>query len=191
MTGVEVLLDGLHGIGNAVSSQIASQIGASFVGFVFLWAAVPKLRSPARAARAVADFGLARRPSGTVGAALGATELVLAVALLVPPTQEYALPLAGTILLVFSGLILRALLRGERFSCYCFGSESRLSRASLLRTVGLTAIAGVSLLGASHGEVVSWSQEAVFTTVAGLSLVGSALLGAALPAILKPEALQS
>ncbi|MFF0312045.1 MauE/DoxX family redox-associated membrane protein [Streptosporangium sp. NPDC004379] len=143
---------------------------------VFVLAVVAKLRDlpafvkatgdlsglPARAARpaavaVVAAEGAAAFMTGAGGAAL-----------------RWGLLLAAVLLLVFSAQLTRALLRGRRISCNCFGRGTQpISALDLIRNAGLITCACAALLlqaSAPRQGVLQADALALVTVMAALSV---------------------
>jgi hypothetical protein len=190
---------GLDTIGGAVGAIVGSQ--AVFVclalglACVFVLSGVPKLRKPELAALAIVDFGVMHRASRRAGLALGAAECCLALALAVAAAADTTvvrvLPALAAALLLwgFVALIAGALRSGAEFACYCFGSdEGSLSPVTLIRT-GLLATLAIVLAVASFGDATGPSvSEWIAGLLVGVSAVGSAVLLAKVPAILRVSA---
>ncbi len=160
MEGLELISRFFSGLADTASTLDARGAGLWILTGVFLLSGFLKLRSPGRAAMAMADFGVVRRPTRKLGILLGAAEMGLACALLTATVRNGELALlvvggAALLLWTFTGLILRSLLADEQFECFCFGdSGSKLSRWTALRTGALALLAtGVSALSAAMGHV--------------------------------------
>jgi hypothetical protein len=91
-----------------------------------------KVRRPLPAALAMVRFGLSRRVESRRGVAAGLIELAIAAALLasLSPVGPGAAATLGCLFIIITA---RALARGERFVCACFGGREQLSYRTLLR----------------------------------------------------------
>ena len=143
MGGFEPIADLVNAVWVAVRSPDGQDVVVLFVAGVLVLSSVAKLRHPRLAALAIADFGLVGRPQRAYGIALGLFELGLAGALVIQPGSPVVLGALSLTLLVFTGLIVRALRGSERFACFCFGGEEELSRATLLRNIVLLVLVAV------------------------------------------------
>ncbi|MFE7798471.1 peroxiredoxin family protein [Nocardia sp. NPDC057440] len=94
------------------------------VSAVFGLSAVGKLMDRAATRKSVAEFGLPIRWAPVVAWGLPMLEAVIAVAVLPPWTAVAAAVLATLVLAVFTGAVIRLLVRGKRPACSCFGSLS-------------------------------------------------------------------
>jgi len=186
-------MDGLEALGSAAADLIASLgsvEGLSAIVLllvvIFTWSAAVKLRNPARAGRAMVDFGIAGGVRPLAGAGLGLFEAGLMAALvagllwqpelLSPVAWAATAALAG-----FAILIARSLARGERFACFCFGdSDAGISWATLARTLALAALAATVALKdvALTGQP---AQDVILEAVVAVGFVGVAVTGARIP----------
>lgn len=105
------------------------------LGIVFMLAAIPKLHHPAAFTRTLQDYELVPRAiTRALAASVVAIEAFLAVAFLTGWMTAIAVPLAASVLLVFSAAVAVNLQRGRRVACGCFGGASeRISLRSLVR----------------------------------------------------------
>ena len=133
---------------------------AAIPGLALVWAGALKLRRPFPASLAIVRFGLARRVRPAVGRAAGGIEVAAGTLLLARPQSPWAYVPAIALLGLFVGLLSRAVARGERFGCACFGSEADegISLVTLGRTAALLALCATALgwtqaasLGAPYG----------------------------------------
>jgi hypothetical protein len=117
-------------------------LSALVLAATFVWAAVAKLTDRARTAAGFAALGVPR--AATAARVVPAVELVLAVALALVPAPAAAL--AGALLVGFTIVLARAIARGVRVGCGCFGSSRRdqVSPADLVRNALLLAAAVVA-----------------------------------------------
>lgn len=156
------------------------------VAWVFLWAGVTKLLRPDGAARAVVDFGITKSPSRAAGRSVGVLEVGIALFLVVPGTARLGASMATLVLVVFTGLIGRALHSGRDFPCFCFGTEaSRISRGSLARSASLAALTGTVTI--AFPALRPDPLETVLAAAASLSIVGAAVVGWLLISVLSAD----
>jgi hypothetical protein len=126
---------------SADSDQLAVAL-ASVPALLLVWAGVEKLRRPFPASLAIVRFGLAKRVRPRVGRAAGAVELAAGVALMARPQSPWTYMPAAALLFVFVFLLARAVGRGERFACACFGARETdsITPVTILRTAVLLAL---------------------------------------------------
>ena len=167
-----------------------SLVGA-VVWFVFLSAGLRKLRDATGTAAAMRGFGLPVGSAQTLAPLLPWLELAVAALLLVPTLAWLGAGLAAGLLLVFTGLILQALLRGQRPACNCFGHAAAqpISWATAARNALLLALSLGLLLGASGwldaGLINLWAHTAgslsplalTLCVVCGLALAQAVVIG--------------
>ena len=152
--------------------QDLGSAAALFLAAVFAWAGAVKLVSPARTSNAFRDLGLPG--AALLARAVPVAELALSAALILSPRAGGAAAL-GTLVL-FTGVVLRALRQGKRAGCGCFGAATSgedLSYVEPARNL-LLAVAAVAALSASD-----LGRPSLAATVAVTSLVvaGSLALG--------------
>ncbi|WP_328407927.1 peroxiredoxin family protein [Nocardia sp. NBC_00403] len=94
------------------------------VSAVFGLSAVGKLMDRAAMRKSAAEFGVPIQWAPVVAWGLPMLEAVIAVAVLPPWTAVAAAVLATLVLAVFTGAVIRLLVRGRRPACSCFGSLS-------------------------------------------------------------------
>jgi hypothetical protein len=187
MEGFDQVGAWLTSIGETLSSDAAVRAAAWLLAGVFVVSAYEKLRRPALAGMAMADFRVIRRPSSTAGRALGLVELALGVALVGGALAGGALLLgtaavAALLLCSFVVLIARSLRADARFDCYCFGpGGSPLSWRTLLRTASLAATA----LAIPVLADVPAASAAHLDSSLGIGVLCSAALVSALPRLLR------
>ncbi len=173
--------DALH----LLRSEPAHGIAVWFLAVVFLWSGVVKLRRPALAAMAIADFGVFRRPRPGFGSALGAAEVLLAVLLVSGLVPVLVLPVAAALLWFFAFLIARSLFSGESFACFCFGdSDSKLSRWTLARTVALALVASAQISVPVLASYPILNQTYLLQAVSAVALLGTLVLIGRVPKLL-------
>jgi hypothetical protein len=155
---------------------------AGVLATVFLVSGSLKARRPFAAALALTRFGVLRRVRPSAGRAVGVLELVLGMSLLAMPGSPVPFVTAALLLSLFTFLIGRALLRGERFACSCFAeSGGALSWRTLVRTAALLAgaVAGAALTLRPAPEVLAVEQR-LAGLILGVLVFGAALLAAEL-----------
>lgn len=157
-TAIHLVRPGVH----VLAEDPGSSVAMLFLALIFVWSGATKLRRPALAAMAIVDFKVMRRVYPPLGFALGAGELLLALALtLGGPISWLSLSVAGITLWFFALLIARSLWSGERFACFCFGdTDSALSGFTLLRTVSLALLASLLAVFATPASVYRWASVA-------------------------------
>jgi hypothetical protein len=137
-------------VNHAVASLRTADVHNSallFLAAVFVWSGTAKLRRPTLTALALVDFGLAESVKPRLGVVLASSELGVAALLILgavegAPYRTLATSVALVLLMSFVALITRALIRGERFACFCFGDAGAgLSRFTLVRAGALAALA--------------------------------------------------
>jgi hypothetical protein len=158
---------------DVVLSSSAAAVGAWIIAGVFIWGGTSKLLQAQLATRAMAEFGLIQQQRSIYGKTLGLGEIGIGIGLIVLP---WCFALTATALLAaFTTLIGRALHRGKRFPCGCFGRrEELISRRALGRTLVLTIVsAAVTLQVISLGipSLVSYVTEGLYVVGAFLAAV--------------------
>lgn len=149
---------------------------------VFIVAGLGKLADLDASRRAVEEFGVHARAAGTVGVALPLVELGLAVALIPVATARWAAGAAVVLLIAFSVVVARALVRGDEVECNCFGNigSAPVGPATMVRNVGLAVVAGFIAVapGAPGTSIGAWlghrSDAELVAFWLGLALVGLA-----------------
>ena len=130
---------------------------------VFVTAGIAKLLDRAGTRDAVVEFGVGRRLSHMVAAALPILEIAIGVALVPNPTSQYAAIAAGALLAAFTVAIGRSLARGQAPRCHCFGQVHS-------RPVGIGTVArNVTLFAcAAFVAVAGWDDAGVIVVIAAL-----------------------
>jgi Methylamine utilisation protein MauE len=158
------------------ASTASSAVAAGLLVVVFAWSGATKIARPFGAAVALTRFRLARHVRPDAARAIGLGELALAVALLLDPAGIGSLVAAAVVLAAFSAVVARAVRAGETFPCACFGNEQRpLSTATIVRNLGLLAVAGAGLAAAVVG-VRTTAADRAYGFVFGALLVCGVLL---------------
>jgi peroxiredoxin/uncharacterized membrane protein YphA (DoxX/SURF4 family) len=135
----------------------ASLAGAIILVITFAIAGVAKLRDHDGTRQAAVDFGVPPRVAPAFAVALPIAELAVVAALAVPSLRRAGAVAAAGMLLAFSLATARALRRGVRPNCHCFGqvSDAPVSARTILRNGALLAVAVlVIVIGA---RPVDWS----------------------------------
>lgn len=145
------------------------------LALVFAVAAAGKVRARAEFAASVRDMvGVADRPAGYLADASIGAEAVTAVLLAVPATGRIGAALAGALLLCFTALILRLILRRESVACSCFGASAEPAGwLQVGRNAFLLALAGVGGLAWSPDGLRPGLVTALFGAVAVAAIVAS------------------
>lgn len=153
-------------------SGFASAVAGGLAAVLF-FSGGTKLLDPAPAAAAMARFGVVRRARAAHARALGVGEVLLGAALLVPQRgfSVLALAAAAALFALFAALQAKALRRGERFACGCFGDDDEpISSRSVARTAALCAAAVAAAAVAWRGEGPSFAP-AYAAALGGLSVL--------------------
>lgn len=130
----------------------------------------------------VAAFGASIRSARYVAGVLPLAELAAAVALLLQPTARWAGVCAELLLLLFTAVIARALIRGETFDCNCFGQlgAEQISWRTLVRNGVLAILAGLVIAEAPGSALTAWTTS----TPAANVVAGAAVIAAVMLAVL-------
>lgn len=168
-------------------------IGASALGFVFVWSALAKLRDPAAAGEAIASFGLTRRAIPAAAVLAATLELGLGLLLISGFARVGALVATAALLLFFSIVIGHNLRLGRRFPCGCFGAvDGPLSTVTLLRSAALAVTALGLAAAAWRSEAGSgWRDcELALHAIGGLASLGLLVTTIAFVAVARSPRLQ-
>lgn len=172
MSGLDILGGLIADIADVASEPAFFAVALWLLAGVFAVSGFAKLRQPALAAFAIADFGVVSRPNPRHGTALGIFEVALAASLAAMSAvaglgASVVAGAAAVLLWIFVILIIRSLSAGDRFECFCFGrSDSSLSARTVLRTAALAILATVTSVGLAGTDALTPS-----------ALVGSAAIG--------------
>lgn len=155
------------------------------LGLVFAIAGLAKLTNWRGSVRAAREFGASPGLARAVGVVLPPVELALAGALLARPSARWGATAAGLLLIAFTAVILRAMRRGERPDCHCFGQlhsaavgPLTLVRNGLLAAVAVVvAVAGWNDAGTSATGWVSSLDATQAVGLAVAALLTSAIVG--------------
>ncbi|MER6809268.1 MauE/DoxX family redox-associated membrane protein [Spirillospora sp. NPDC000708] len=145
------------------------------LALVFVASAAGKLRGRGAYARfTAATARLVPRPVAATGtrwiaAAVVGAEAAVVVLLVLPATAAAGFALAAVLLAAFTAAIVRALARGDRAPCACFGdADTPLGPRQVVRNLSLATAAlaglGATLSGGSH---LPGATGALFAVAAG------------------------
>jgi len=115
------------------------------VAALFLFAAITKLFDPSSFAQQIANYQLAPWPATAVlSVFLPALELCVGICLLLGRWESGALVWLAILLMIFSGALLSAILRGLSIDCGCFGRsvENTGTLWPLIRNLALLVVTG-------------------------------------------------
>jgi Methylamine utilisation protein MauE len=174
----------LAGAFDLLTTPAGYGIAVWILAIVFAWSGLAKLRRPTLAAMAVHDFGVLSRVRPRIGGVLGASEMLLALALIIGALPVVFLPVTAGFLWTFVLLITRSLRLGKDFSCFCFGdSDSRVSRLTLIRTAALAGLA--SILALAPLRYAGFDQVYLLQAISAAALVGTIALAGKIPKLLR------
>lgn len=168
----------LESIGGALLSPQMSLILQASLSLVFLISGIYKLRHPVAAAASAVLFGLPVSLTRTTGLALGASEFLLGISLLVPTRQValLALGVSAALCVGFTVITSRALHRGESFECSCLG-EGSVSKLSVMRAGAMLTAALLAISGMEVNERLVTLEFASTAICVALALVCAPYLG--------------
>jgi uncharacterized membrane protein len=115
------------------------------IAALFLFAAVTKLVDPSSFAQQIANYQLTPwLATAVLSVFLPALELSVGVCLLLGRWESGALAWVAVLLIIFSGALLSAIVRGLSIDCGCFGRsiENTGTLWPLIRNLGLLAVTG-------------------------------------------------
>lgn len=115
------------------------------IAVLFLFAATTKLVDPSSFAQQIANYQLTPWPATAVLAVfLPAVELCVGICLLIGRWESGALIWLATLLTIFSGALLIAIIRGLSIDCGCFGRsvENTGTLWPLIRNLALLGVTG-------------------------------------------------
>lgn len=176
MSGLDALWGLIADIADLANDPAFLAAALWLLAAVFAVSGFAKLRQPALAAFAIADFGVVRRPKPGQGMALGVVEVMLAVSLagmsaVAGVAATVVAGAAAALLWIFAFLIARSLFAGDRFECFCFGpGDSSISTRTVVRTVALAILATVTSVGLAATSALDVS------TLTGYAAVGVGVL---------------
>ncbi len=148
-------------------------IGRVILALVFAAAAVAKAVDRGRSRDSLSSFGVPGRLVGPAAFLLPLAELCVAALLLPAATAVGAATAACVVLAVFSAAIVRALVRGERPDCNCFGRlHSRpVGKPELVRNALLAAAAlAIAVAGPGRSLVEALSTSHPWLLAGGIAI---------------------
>lgn len=163
--------------------DVVALVGRAILVLAFGVAAVGKLIDRAGTLRALEDFRVPAVLVPPVSWLLPVTEVTVAVLLLVQPVAREASAAAAILLLVFTGGIAAAMLRGEAPDCNCFGQigSQPAGKGTLARNAALGAVAVFVVAYGAGSDPGSWFKHQTAAEVAVMILfIISLALAAAL-----------
>lgn len=170
----------IKAIADATYSPTVLGVECWLLAIVFLWSGTTKVLRPTLAAEAIRNFGIAKRAQPAFGMSLGIVEIGLAVALASALAPLEAAAVAAMLLTLFVGLLTRSVIRGDRFPCFCFGSEREpVSLGTIGRTAVLASIAWLAFAQTLDFVPSPGAQSWFLDGVVGASLVGLVVLAGA------------
>jgi len=143
----------------------------ALTSLVFATAGASKLAKPGTARRTLKEFGVDERLSA-LGVALAPIEISVAAALMLTRSARWGALVAGVLLLVFTGAMVRVLRSGRRPDCGCFGGvgSAPVSVWSLARNA-ILFLASLLVAAAGPGDGVGvWTSSHGAVSVAALAL---------------------
>lgn len=153
------------------------------LGFVFLWSGTAKLPAIEATREAIGRFRVVREPTRVHAISLSITEIAIGASLVAGFARALALIVASFALLLFSILVVAAVVRGEKFECNCFGpTGTQISWRTAARTLSLCALASVLLAGASDPVV---SNALAVDLALALGTLGAVATASLLPPLLR------
>jgi uncharacterized membrane protein YphA (DoxX/SURF4 family) len=153
-------------------------IGRLGLACVLAYAGIAKLRDRAGTRGTLVRFGAPGSVAPAAALALPLLELAVAVALVPATTARAAGVVAAVLLTLFTAVIARAVIAGDRAPCNCFGVRPRrgaraLGAPALVRNLLLTGVAiavAVTATPQSIGSAVG-GIDATVTVIAGVAVV--------------------
>jgi thiol-disulfide isomerase/thioredoxin len=149
------------------------------LALVFIVAAFGKFFDLEGSRRALTEFGVSERIARFGGLALPATELCVAIALLIRPSARWGSAGAALLLCIFVAAVARAMSQGRAPDCHCFGQihSEPAGASTLIRNVVFGAAAVFVLVG-GNGPSLNGGLESLDGTQ--FALLGTSVLAAAL-----------
>jgi hypothetical protein len=138
---------------------------------VFAVAALAKLADPSGTRASLRGFGLPAWAAGPGVWALPFVELAVAGLLVPADTARVGAVAALALLVVFSAVLARELVRGENVNCNCFGALSAPSASRALVRNGVLAGAMAAVAVAGPGRVISAAVAAAAVVAAALGWI--------------------
>jgi putative oxidoreductase len=143
-------------------AAVLAQVPRLGLGLLFVVAGWNKLLDPAGLAQEIANYQLFPATAPYLAIALPTSEMVAGLALLLgpPPWRAAGASAIGLLLLVFTGAVVSALLRGLDIDCACFGTGSgSVTWLTFVRNLGLLAAAATALAV----EFAPWRGRIAYT----------------------------
>lgn len=150
---------------------------------LFAIAGIAKLVDRDVTRETMAAFGVPRGRSAQAAVAVPVAELVIALALLITPTAQFAGLAGAGLLLIFTAGVVNALRGGEAPSCNCFGqvSSEPVSTRTVARNTAFVAAALFVGIAGPGGSISNWTTNvAASNLTAALAVIGLAGAGAAM-----------
>ncbi len=125
------------------------------IGILFISAALPKVGDPAAFAASVHNYRLAPASSEHfVAMTLPWIELVAGLSLVLGVSRRAGAVVTVGLMVLFTGVVAQAWLRGLDFECGCFGTAdaTRVGAKKLLENVGFLAVALLAATGPADGN---------------------------------------
>ena len=147
---------------------------------MFATAAVAKLRDRPGTHRALAGFGVPSRAISAAAILLPLAELATAAALVPKPSAQWGGLAALILLLVFTGGIANAMIRGRAPDCNCFGQlhSEPVGWRTLFRNVALAAPAAFLVAEGPGPSIPAWIGDRSGAELAAIAgFIAAALLG--------------
>jgi uncharacterized membrane protein YphA (DoxX/SURF4 family) len=119
------------------------------IGLLFAWAALAKLGNLGAFALQLHNFRIVPVPTENLLAlTLPWIELVAALALILNVQARAGAVVVASLMVVFTGAVVLALIRGLDIECGCFGTAdaSRVGAVKVLQNVGMLVVAGIGTL---------------------------------------------
>jgi uncharacterized membrane protein YphA (DoxX/SURF4 family)/thiol-disulfide isomerase/thioredoxin len=142
------------------------------LALVFATAGVGKLLDREGSARALRDFGVSRPLATIGGTVLPVAELLVALALLFPPTATAGAIGALLLLVAFIVGISRAIIQGTEPDCHCFGSiHSETAGPRTLVRNGVLAVLALIVAVAGPGPAFdTWVRDRTGAELAAVAI---------------------
>ncbi len=145
----------------------------------FVLAGASKLRDRGGLEESAAGLGVPSSVAPAVALGLPWLEIVLGLLLLPSGTAQPALVALVALLLAFTAALARVVRRGDQVACRCFGEASSepVGGSTIVRNVGLIALAGLALAAGGDLGLVTWLDA---RGPGGVAAAVAALAGVAL-----------
>jgi hypothetical protein len=163
------------GVAHSLASAGETRMVAGWLlVIVLMWSAIAKMRDLTGTADAIAAFHIGFGPTRRLALALSLTEAGLAIflasGLVAASLTRFAAGAVAFLFAFFVAILLRAVARGDDFSCHCFGSRSRpINAVTVARAATLTALAVLlAFAGGAHMPATTRLE----TLVAAVGVLG-------------------